>query len=155
MSSQRLYDTDFYAWTQEQAERLREVRDNRLDAENLAEEVADLGKSELRAVEAHLLQLFIHLLKAAFSPADAPKASWRGEIRQHQLLLRKAFCPGMRAKIDLIDLWATAVATANDQLAEWGEPTLRPDLACPFELDHLTAADFDIDGAISRLSPRE
>ncbi len=155
MSSQRLYDTDFYAWTQEQAEKLREVRDNRLDAQNLAEEVADLGKSELRAVEAHLLQLFIHLLKAAFSPADAPKASWRGEIRQHQLLLRKAFWPSMRAKIELSELWATAVGTANDQLAEWGEPTLRLDLPCPFDLDDLTAGDFDIDAAIARLSALE
>jgi hypothetical protein len=44
MSSQRLYDTDFYAWPQDQAAKLREVRDNRLDAENLAEEVADLGQ---------------------------------------------------------------------------------------------------------------
>ena len=53
MASERLYDTDFYAWTQDQARKLREVRDNRLDAEHLAEEVADLGKSELRAVKAH------------------------------------------------------------------------------------------------------
>ena len=75
MSSQRLDDTDFYAWTQQQAEKLREVRDNRLDAENLAEEVADLGKSEQRTVTSHLDQVLIHLLKAAYSPADQPRTA--------------------------------------------------------------------------------
>ena len=48
-----LYDEDFYAWTQQQAEALRThfKGDNRLDVEHLAEEVEDLGKSELQAVE--------------------------------------------------------------------------------------------------------
>jgi hypothetical protein len=153
MSSHRLYDTDFYAWTQDQAEKLRAVRDNRLDAEHLAEEVADLGRSELRAVEAHLLQLFIHLLKAAFSPADAPKAGWRGEIRQHQLLLRKAFSPSMGTRIDLEELWAVACATASDHLVQYGEAPVPGDVACPFDLDALVANDFDVDRAIQSLEP--
>jgi hypothetical protein len=34
-----LYDTDYYAWTQDQAERLRRlIGDNRIEAELLAEE---------------------------------------------------------------------------------------------------------------------
>jgi hypothetical protein len=153
MSPQRLYDTDFYAWTQDQAEKLRAARDNRLDAEHLAEEVADLGRSELRAVEAHLLQLFVHLLKAAFSPGDAPKAGWRGEIRQHQLLLRKAFSPSMRAKIDLEELWSVARDTASDTLEQHGEGPVPGDVACPFDLDALVARDFDVDRAIRQLAP--
>jgi hypothetical protein len=155
MSQQRLYDTDFYAWTQDQAEKLREVRDNRLDAEHLAEEVADLGRSELRAVEAHLLQLFVHLLKAAFSPAEAPRAGWRGEIRQHQLLLRKAFSPSMRAKIDLEELWPVARASASDHLAQHSEAPIPDNAACPFDLDALVAGDFDVDRAIQQLAPGE
>jgi hypothetical protein len=155
MAGQRLYDTDFYAWTQDQAAKLREVRDNRLDAENLAEEVADLGRSELRAVETHILQLFIHLLKLAFSPADPPRASWRGEVRQHHLLLGKAYSPGMRAKIDLDQLWRVARATASDQLADYGEPAVPGDLACPFTLDALLSEDFDVDAAVRRHRDRE
>jgi hypothetical protein len=47
-----LYDDDFYAWTQEQAALLRRlpVVSNRLDAEMIAEEIEDLGKSELDTV---------------------------------------------------------------------------------------------------------
>jgi Domain of unknown function DUF29 len=49
-----LYDTDYYAWTQDQAATLRELaasRSNmRLDLSQLAEEVEDLGRNELRTV---------------------------------------------------------------------------------------------------------
>ena len=44
-----LYDDDFYAWTQEQAALLRRLPavSNRLDAELIAEEIEDLGRSEV------------------------------------------------------------------------------------------------------------
>jgi hypothetical protein len=59
-----LYDEDFYAWTQQQAQTLREQfrGDNRLDIEHLAEEVEDLGKSQLQSVESYLQQIMAHLL---------------------------------------------------------------------------------------------
>lgn len=50
------YDRDWFAWTQDQAARLRawpeHLRPTGLDVENLAEEVEDMGKSQRRAVEA-------------------------------------------------------------------------------------------------------
>jgi len=155
MSSEHLYDTDFYAWTQQQAEKLREVRDNRLDAENLAEEVADLGKSELRAVTGHLDQLLIHLLKAAYSPAEVPKHGWLNEADLHHREMLKAFSPSMRQKIDLASSWRTAVRQTNRELAAYGEAQLPPDTPCPFTLDDLLSANFDIDGAIARLTAVE
>ncbi len=64
-----LYDEDFYAWTQQQAEVLRThfQGDNRLDVEHLAEEVEDLGKSELHAVESYVENIIAHLLKLDYS----------------------------------------------------------------------------------------
>ena len=153
MASERLYDTDFYAWTQDQARKLREVRDNRLDAENLAEEVADLGKSELRAVTGHLDQLLIHLLKAAYSPAEVPKHGWLNEADLHHREMLKAFSPSMRQKIDLAGSWRTAVRQTNRELAAYGEAQLPTDTACPFTLDELVAEDFDADAAVTRLAP--
>ncbi len=153
MSSQRLYDTDFYAWTQDQARKLREVRDNRLDAENLAEEVADLGKSELRAVTSHLESLLIHLMKATYSPADQPRSGWLNEADSHQDLARQAFWPSMREKIDLSRLWARAIRQTNRALADYGEAEVPDNIPCPFTLDELLADDFDIDSAIARLKP--
>jgi lipid II:glycine glycyltransferase (peptidoglycan interpeptide bridge formation enzyme) len=155
MSSQRLYDTDFYAWTQQQAEKLREVRDNRLDAENLAEEVADLGKSELRAMTGHLDQLLIHLLKAAYSPAQVPKHGWLNEADLHHREMLKAFSPSMRQKIDLASSWRTAVRQTNRELADYGEAPLPSDIGCPFTIDALLSADVDVDAAIDRLKAVE
>ena len=64
-----LYDEDFYAWTQQQAQALRThfKGDNRLDVEHLAEEVEDLGKSELHAVESFIEHIIAHLLKLDYS----------------------------------------------------------------------------------------
>jgi hypothetical protein len=153
MSSQRLYDTDFYAWTQDQAEKLREVRDNRLDAANLAEEVADLGKSELRAVTSHLESLLVHLLKAAYSPANQPRSGWLNEADAHQDLARQAFWPSMHDKIDLTRLWRRALRQTNRELADYGEAEVPQNTPCPFTLDELLTEDFDVDAAVARLTP--
>jgi hypothetical protein len=62
------YDEDFYAWTQAQAKALRTHfrGDNRLDVEHLAEEVEDLGSSELQAIESFVEQIIAQLLKLDF-----------------------------------------------------------------------------------------
>ena len=69
------YDDDFYAWTQHQAEVLREMpaTDNRFDREHVAEEIEDLGKSERDAVRSQIRRIIEHLLKLAYSPAAQPQ----------------------------------------------------------------------------------
>ena len=54
-----LYDEEFCAWTQQQAQTLREQfqGDNRLDIEHLAEEIEDLGDSDSKAVESFVEQI--------------------------------------------------------------------------------------------------
>ena len=53
ISAQSLYEEDFYAWTQRQAELLRRLAPvgNELDMEHIAEEIEDLGRSDLRAAQ--------------------------------------------------------------------------------------------------------
>ena len=76
------YDEDFYAWTQEQAELLRRVRPraNGLDVEHIAEEIEDLGKSELHACQSLCEHIIEHLLKLEYSGLDEPARQWRQEI---------------------------------------------------------------------------
>ena len=64
-----LYDDDFYAWTQEQAELLRRgpAAANRLDFDLIAEEIEDLGKSELHACQSLCEHIIEHLLKLEYS----------------------------------------------------------------------------------------
>ena len=63
-----LYDTDFYAWTQEQARLLRERRWDDLDVENLIDEVASVGSTEKRDIRSRMTILLAHLLKWKFQP---------------------------------------------------------------------------------------
>jgi muconolactone delta-isomerase len=143
MPGDPLYDTDFYAWTQDQAAKLREVRDNRLDAANLAEEVSDLGNSQLGKVKSHLRLLLRHLLKLSLSPATWNTGSWLSEVSEHANCARDAFSPGMRQHIDLEKIWRKAREQANYSLAGYDEPQAAADLACPFTLDELIAEEFD------------
>lgn len=57
------YNTDFYGWTQQQAELLRSGDVNQLDKENLLEEIESMGRSERRELESRLEVLITHLLK--------------------------------------------------------------------------------------------
>ena len=78
--SARLYDADFYRWTQEQAALLRQVPGGRInlpiDWDHAAEEIEDMGRSDLRAVNSRLGVILEHLLKLEHSPARDPRDGW-------------------------------------------------------------------------------
>ena len=78
-----LYETDFYLWTQSQAELLRERRFDKLDLENLIEEVASVGGSERREIRSRLTILITHLLKWKYQPG-ARSSGWRGTIDEQR-----------------------------------------------------------------------
>jgi hypothetical protein len=73
------YEADFYAWSQDQAARLRELRPNSIDWENLAEEIESLGRSQRREIRSRLVVLLAHLLKWAHQP-EGRSNSWRASI---------------------------------------------------------------------------
>src|SRR2546428_13059372 len=74
-----LYETDFFAWTQEQARLLRERRWDDLDLENLVDEVESVGGSERREIRNRLTVLLGHLLKWKYQPGHRGP-SWTGTI---------------------------------------------------------------------------
>lgn len=77
-----LYDTDFYLWTQAQAEKLRARvgRDNELDYEHLAEEVGDLGSEQRNKVRSYVRLILEHLYKLYATQRSEPVGHWIGEI---------------------------------------------------------------------------
>lgn len=143
-----LYERDFYAWTQEQAARLRALHGvNTVDIEHVAEEIEDLGRAQLNAVESHLEGMLVHLLKLAASTASAPRAHWRQEVLQHQSEAERAFTEAMRQRIDVDRIWRKAVRRASVSLVDHGEPPIPEALACPFTLEALLIEAFDPDRA--------
>jgi hypothetical protein len=74
-----LYETDFYAWTQQQAGLLRERRWDDLDLDNLVDEVESVGGSERREIRNRLTVLLGHLLKWKYQPGHRGPG-WTGTI---------------------------------------------------------------------------
>ena len=143
-----LYNRVFYAWTQDQAARLRALgRDNRFDVAHVANEIEDLGRSQLNTVASHLEKLLMHLIKLAWSPATAPRAHWRQEVLEHQSEAQRTFSEAMRRNIDLDRIWRKAIQRARMALIDRGEPALPIPAKPPFELDTLLDDAFDADAA--------
>src|ERR671927_1084518 len=76
------YETDFYAWTQQQAKAIRAKDVAALDTEHLAEEVEDLGRAVRKGIGSQLERLLLHLLKWRYDPATDPRRLWRLSIRR-------------------------------------------------------------------------
>lgn len=97
-----LYDTDFYAWTQEQAGKLRALLTSRtdldLDLENLIEEIDSLGRNDLRQLEDRLAEIDLHLLKLAFSLSWEPRRQWQLTVQGHRWSIERLLdeCPSLR-----------------------------------------------------------
>ena len=78
-----LYETDFHAWTIEQAKFLRNGAWNCLDISNLVEEIESLGRQEQSQLESRLEVLIGHLLKWEFQPSKRSK-SWFATMREQR-----------------------------------------------------------------------
>jgi hypothetical protein len=97
-----LYDEDFYAWTQQQAEVLRThfQGDNRLDVEHLAEEIEDLGKSELHAIESYIENVIEHLLQLDYSGWVEARNHWRAEVDAFRTSIERKPTPRIRQQVE-------------------------------------------------------
>jgi hypothetical protein len=95
-----LYERDYYAWVQRQLELLRTRRLQDVDLDNLIEEVEDLGKSELHAVESFVETIFEHLLELTCSPAEQPRHGWAVAVRKQRGQLHKRLTPTLRRHVE-------------------------------------------------------
>jgi hypothetical protein len=86
-----LYDADNLLWSEQQAELLRRRAANALDWDNLAEEIGDVGRSELHSMMSHLRLALLHDLKAEAWPLSRDEPHWRAEPRRHRDQSRDRF----------------------------------------------------------------
>jgi hypothetical protein len=137
-----LYDTDFYAWANEQAALLRVGRLSELDIENIAEEIESMGRSEKRELVSRLTVLLVHLLKWRYQPALQSHSS-RTTIEQQRLQLEDHLKENPSLKSQLNEIMSNAYRLARVG-AEHETGLLRKSFptACPFTFDEAMAQDF-------------
>ena len=135
MSAPTLYDSDFYAWANEQAALLRAGQLSAADIEHIAEEIESMGRSEKRELMTRLKVLLMHLLKWHYQPALRGR-SWRATIinQRRDVAEHLAENPSLRATIG--ETIAAAYdraktdATAETELDEETFPA-----ACPWSFE--------------------
>ena len=83
MDNKTLYEQDFYLWIRTTINQLQARQFERVDLENLLEELASMGRSEKRTIENLLIQLLVHLLKLTYWTGEKARneGDWKGEIR--------------------------------------------------------------------------
>jgi hypothetical protein len=137
------YDDDFYAWTQYQAQVLRDMPapDNRFDREHVAEEIEDLGKSERNAMRSEVRRILEHFLKIAYSPAAEPRLAWKESIANARAELDDRLTATLRRDIEaeLPRLYARAKDVAEASLDRYGEADAATGFParCPYTLEEI------------------
>lgn len=142
ITSNSHYEQDFYAWTQQQAQRLRAGQLIDVDFEHLAEEIETLGASERRELESRLKVLLQHLLKWHYQP-DQRSSSWSGTIdeQRDQLdsLLRQS--PSLRRLVGEYLAFAYPKARRAAVRETGLNHALFPDV-CPYAENDILDEDF-------------
>ena len=95
-----LYDSDFFTWTQQQAEAVRAGVWDDLDRDPLAEEIADWWKRDSHLLWQHLRDLMVWLVAYAYAPEQRLAHShWYVQLI------------GIRCEIEVIvDIWSNLAA---------------------------------------------
>jgi hypothetical protein len=137
-----LYDTDLYAWANEQAALLRAGRLSEADIENIAEEIESMARSEKRELTSRLTVLLVHLLKWRYQPA-LQSHSWRQTIEQQRMKLEDHLGENPSLKSQLDEIMAKSYRLARVD-AEHETGLLRKSFppTCPFTFDETMNPDF-------------
>jgi Domain of unknown function DUF29 len=141
-ATESLYDEDFYAWTQRQAELLRRLPPlgNELDLEHIAEEIEDLGRSDLRAAQSLCEHIIEHLLKLEYSGLEDPADHWRDEIVEWRLQLDKILTRSIVAKLDLPGCYRPALRLVRRLERDVPGLISRLPAECPYTFEQIVGA---------------
>lgn len=136
------YNGDVIAWANEQARLLRAGQFSQLDIEHIADEIEDVGKSELRELESRLAVLLAHLLKWQFQPTHRG-VSWEVTIKTQRknITRRLQKTPSLKSTIGdddfWLEIWDDAVDIATKETGVGGFPD-----ACPWPFEQIMNPDF-------------
>ncbi len=142
-----LYNQDFYAWTQEQAAKLRAGQWAKLDVANLAEELEDLGKSQKKELKNRLIVLLAHLLKWQFQP-DRRTTSWEVTITNQRLELADHLSenPSLNGQLNDVLQRSYRLAIGEARKQTHLKPSAFPE-NCPYTQAQIFNSDFWPGGA--------
>jgi ribosomal protein L29 len=142
MAASGTYESDFYAWTQEQAALLRAGRFAELDVEHIIEEIEDMGKSERRELASRLEVILADLLKWQYQKG-LRSTSWLATIKEQRRRIARHLGKNRSLKAGLEDLLVQAYEDARYTAGiETGYSEIAFPAACPWTLEQVLDPDF-------------
>ena len=136
------YDVDFYAWANEQAALLRAGNLSVADIDNIAEEIATLGRSEQRELVNRFTVLLMHLLKWQFQ-CDNRSRSWEVSIKDQRRQIGWHLRDNPSLKYRLLESIAEAYESAVERAGlETGLPDAAFQVLCSYSPKEVMSADF-------------
>jgi len=110
------YDDDFFGWSLDQAEYIKNREFEKLDIINLQEEIEDMGSSKADALESHLRNCLMHMLKQKYQ-SERDCKSWQSSIKEAKIQANKLIKknPSLKSKLNEIfkDAYEIAVIKAS------------------------------------------
>jgi hypothetical protein len=136
------YERDFYGWLMRNARLMRDGNFSEIDAENIAEELESMGKSEKRDLISRLAILLAHLLKWQFQTTKR-STSRKNTIAVQRIdigvLLEDS--PSLRHEVEEKIAVAYEKATLGAENETGIEKSRFPE-TCPFTLDQMLDKNF-------------
>jgi Domain of unknown function DUF29 len=136
------YDEDFALWSAEQSALLRSGRLDKIDLDNVAEEIESLGRSDRHEIANRLTVILTHLLKYQFQPGEASN-SWAASIVQNRDAIATLIeeSPSLRPHPGRVLERAYRPARLAAS-GETGLPLATFPAECPFSIDQVLDLDF-------------
>jgi hypothetical protein len=131
------HDEDFYAWTQANANLLKQRKFEEIDVDHLIEELEEMGNSNENQLISRLGVLIAQLLKWQLQP-DFRCRSWSGTIREQRIRIKRLLRKNPSLKI----LMASSVKESFEDALAILEKETPIDLnllpaTCPYTLEEL------------------
>ena len=142
MSTVTAYETDRFAWLEQQTRLLKAGALGEVDVVHLIQELESEMGNERRELYRRLRVLLAHLLKWQFQPAGRCN-SWRGTIRLQRNDIARLFkeTPSLRRFLtaELSEAYPEAVEWAADETG-LGDDAFP--VECPYAIEHILNRDF-------------
>lgn len=137
-----LYEKDFFAWTQEQAQLIKNKAFEKLDIIHLFDEVESMGASEVRELESRLEVLLMHLLKWTYQP-NLRSNSWKYTIKEQRkrIATRLRKMPSLKSQIGDIFVESYEIAI-YEAVKETGLSESIFPVSCEWSIEQVLNDDF-------------
>lgn len=133
------YEKDFYKWLFDQAKLLKKKAFDKIDLENIIEEIESLGRSDKRALRSHLRILLMHMIKMEYQPHGMGNSlSWKKSISnaRHEIKMLTDDSPSLKKMI--VQFIPEAYEFAKDDASlETGIPVEVFPKECPWKISEI------------------